>query len=219
MSFTSGEDGRTARVGPKVYADVPSVGELAAVKRSRAQIMIILILLLGVQLALFVAFYALYSTPAGDAGPASVVQSVRQYSAYSLYDNAIEGVRTAFENLGFENLGIGFINLLFLSGYLALCFLLQSIFFGLRLFTKSDEGFVSELRSLAQAFVALGVLPAIFALSLIAAPVLLVRDRKQARGAILTASAPLLWPIVVFIIVTMLYAAFGGLNWIIGRVL
>lgn len=47
MALVTGDD-RTRRIGPKVFADVPSAAEVTSIKRSRSQWFIISVLLLGI---------------------------------------------------------------------------------------------------------------------------------------------------------------------------
>jgi ABC-type multidrug transport system fused ATPase/permease subunit len=71
MSLVTG-DGR--RVGPKVFADVPSAAEVTSLKRSRGQWFVVSILLLGALLAAGAALFYFTNTPSQIAGQVEELQ-------------------------------------------------------------------------------------------------------------------------------------------------
>ena len=79
MVLVSSDDRPRTRVGPKVFADVPSAAEIGELKRSRSQVLVFCFLLLGLLIAASIAAFALWGqVSSGDTETAAATQTLRE---------------------------------------------------------------------------------------------------------------------------------------------
>lgn len=193
MSLTSDGGGKPL---PQVFSDVPSHEQIQGARRRIGQLAFWVLILLGMNVALIAAIFFIYSTSAGGR------ESVEEYSVLSLYQTVVEIARA-----NFEGLGVGLTNLYFAAAYLAICHMLQALFFGLRLFSAKDDGFAAELSGTARALVVPGQLPVMFVLALITSLVLIFRSDPGRASVFQLAAAPFLWGVAAVVLASLVYAA------------
>jgi len=79
MVIVSSDDRARSRVGPKVFADVPSAAEIGELKRSRSQVLVFCFLLIGLLIAASIAAFALWGqVSSGDSETAEVTATLRK---------------------------------------------------------------------------------------------------------------------------------------------